>query len=100
MLGLEVEGYEDLAKKYENFVVGEVLERAKHPNADRLSICKVNIGTAVQEVVCRCSQCSSPDKKLLSPFLVPFIRHNQHDPEGKPYCHHPSKRFAESSPTE
>jgi len=31
MLGLEVESYEDLAKKYKNFVVGEVLARAKHP---------------------------------------------------------------------
>ncbi|MBI3786687.1 MAG: phenylalanine--tRNA ligase subunit beta, partial [Ignavibacteriales bacterium] len=37
MLGLEVESFEDLSKKYEGFVVGEVLEKAKHPNADKLS---------------------------------------------------------------
>ena len=67
MLGLEVEGYEDLAKKYENFVVGEVLERAKHPNADRLSICKVNISNAVQAVV---HQMLQQDKKLSLRLLV------------------------------
>ena len=84
MLGLEVEGYEDFAKKYENFVVGEVLERAKHPNADRLSICKVNIGNAVQEVVCGAPNVAAGQKVVVA-LIGAVIPHNQHDPEGKPF---------------
>lgn len=84
MLGLEVEGYEDLAKKYENFIVGEVLERAKHPNADRLSICKVNIGSAVQEVVCGAPNVAAGQKVVVA-LIGAVIPHNQHDPEGKPF---------------
>ncbi|KZZ85703.1 YtpR family tRNA-binding protein [Bacillus sp. SJS] len=34
------------------FVVGHVLSKEKHPNADKLNICKVNIGTEVLQIVC------------------------------------------------
>ncbi len=34
------------------FVVGYVEEKEKHPNADKLSICKVNVGTEVLQIVC------------------------------------------------
>ncbi len=84
MLGLEVESYEDLAKKFENFVVGEVLERAKHPNADRLSICKVNIGSAIQEVVCGAPNVAAGQKVVVA-LIGAIIPHNQHDSEGKPF---------------
>jgi phenylalanyl-tRNA synthetase beta chain len=84
MLGLEVEGFEDLAKKYENFVVGEVLVRTKHPNADRLSLCKVNIGTTEQEVVCGAPNVAAGQKVAVA-LLGAVIPHNQHDPEGKPF---------------
>ena len=84
MLGLEVEGFEDLALKYKNFFVGQVLERKKHPNADRLSICKVTTGTAVQEVVCGAPNVAEGQKVAVAlPGAV--IPHNQHDPEGKPF---------------
>jgi len=84
MLGLEVESFEDLAKKYENFVVGEVLERAKHPNADRLSVCKVNFGTDVQEIVCGAPNVAAGQKVVVA-RIGAVIPHNQHDPEGKPF---------------
>ena len=44
MAGLEVEALEPVAPALNNVVVGEVLEVAKHPNADRLNVCQVNIG--------------------------------------------------------
>lgn len=50
--GLEVEGYTDQNKIYENFVVGYVKERKKHPNADKLSVCIVNNGKEDLPVVC------------------------------------------------
>lgn len=52
MLGLEVDGVEDRAKGLENFVVGEVLEAQKHPDADKLQILKVNNGIETLQVVC------------------------------------------------
>lgn len=39
----------DLSPK---FVVGHVVEKEKHPNADKLSVCKVDVGTEVLQIVC------------------------------------------------
>ena len=44
MAGLEVEGVADLAPGFSGVVVGEVLYCEKHPNADRLKICRVGVG--------------------------------------------------------
>jgi phenylalanyl-tRNA synthetase beta chain len=52
MLGLEVASVTTCAAGLGDFVVGEVLEASKHPNADRLQICKVNTGTETLQVVC------------------------------------------------
>ena len=52
MCGLEVEDYVDQAKIYKNFVIGYVKEKEKHPNADKLSLCKVTDGTEDYQVVC------------------------------------------------
>jgi phenylalanyl-tRNA synthetase beta chain len=46
-LGLEVEGvvpFESVPGGLQGVVVGEVLQCEKHPNADRLKVCKVDIG--------------------------------------------------------
>ena len=43
-LGIEVESITDNNKKYENFVLGFVTKREKHPDADKLSVCEVSIG--------------------------------------------------------
>jgi len=46
MAGLEVEALESVAPAFDNVVVAEVLEVVKHPNADRLNVCQVNVGEA------------------------------------------------------
>lgn len=46
MAGLEVEALESVAPAFNNVVVAEVLEVVKHPNADRLNVCQVNVGEA------------------------------------------------------
>lgn len=51
-LGIEVEAIEDFASKFDKIVVGEVLEVARHPNADRLSLTKVTIGGEPLSIVC------------------------------------------------
>lgn len=53
MAGLNVERVERRGLSIEHFVVGKVLEKAKHPNADRLSWCRVEVGpNDVRDVVC------------------------------------------------
>ncbi|MEO8343761.1 MAG: phenylalanine--tRNA ligase subunit beta [Gallionella sp.] len=53
MAGLEVEALESVAPAFDNVVVAEVLEVVKHPNADRLNVCKVNVGeTQPLTIVC------------------------------------------------
>jgi phenylalanyl-tRNA synthetase beta chain len=53
MSGLEVEEVEAVAPPFSNVVVAEVLEVSKHPNADRLNVCTVNVGTGtLLNIVC------------------------------------------------
>ncbi|HVN41925.1 MAG TPA: phenylalanine--tRNA ligase subunit beta [Steroidobacteraceae bacterium] len=52
MAGLEVEGIAAAAPALPGIIVGEILERAKHPNADTLSVCQVSTGTEVVQIVC------------------------------------------------
>ncbi len=55
LIGFEVEGVEETGlPDLPNVVVGEVLSRAQHPNADRLSVCRVAVDTAGTEktIVC------------------------------------------------
>ncbi|MDX2242206.1 MAG: phenylalanine--tRNA ligase subunit beta [Leptolyngbyaceae cyanobacterium bins.302] len=46
MAGFEVEEIEDRRTWADGVVVGRVLEREQHPNADKLSVCQVDIGAA------------------------------------------------------
>ncbi|MDP6795643.1 MAG: phenylalanine--tRNA ligase subunit beta [Verrucomicrobiota bacterium] len=52
MIGLEVEGAEKVSGGFDGIVVAEVLEKAPHPDADRLSLCKVNDGSGERQIVC------------------------------------------------
>lgn len=53
MSGLEVEEVEPVAPPFTNVVVGEVLEVSKHPDADRLNVCRVNVHTGtILNIVC------------------------------------------------
>ena len=53
MAGLEAESVEDLGGRLSDIVVGRVLERRPHPNADRLSLCVVDLGRAEPvQIVC------------------------------------------------
>ncbi|MCP3665683.1 MAG: phenylalanine--tRNA ligase subunit beta [Gammaproteobacteria bacterium] len=53
MAGLEVDGVESAAAAFQGVVVGEVLTREQHPNADKLSLCSVNIGAKEpSQIIC------------------------------------------------
>ncbi|EKU46195.1 phenylalanine--tRNA ligase subunit beta [Staphylococcus massiliensis] len=51
--GIEVDALHDFSQGIKNLVVGYVEEKSLHPDADKLSICKVNIGEeAPVQIVC------------------------------------------------
>jgi len=53
MAGFEVEGRVPVAPPFSGVVVGKVLAVDRHPNADRLTVCRVDIGQGAQlSVVC------------------------------------------------
>jgi phenylalanyl-tRNA synthetase beta chain len=52
MSGLEVESIAPAAEAFGGVVVGEILEVARHPNADRLTVCMVRAGGEKVSVVC------------------------------------------------
>ncbi|RZI43124.1 phenylalanine--tRNA ligase subunit beta [Herbaspirillum sp. HC18] len=53
MSGLEVEEVEPVVPPFSNVVVAKVIETAKHPNADRLTVCQVDAGTGtLLNIVC------------------------------------------------
>lgn len=55
MAGLEVEDSQPAGAVFERVVIGEIIAAAKHPDADRLQLCKVNIGKEVLQIVCGAS---------------------------------------------
>ena len=46
LTGTKVEGFTCLDKNLEKIVVGEVLSVERHPDADKLVVCQVNVGEA------------------------------------------------------
>jgi phenylalanyl-tRNA synthetase beta chain len=65
--GIEVEGVEDLAKNFESVVVGHILKKEAHPNADRLSLCQVATGDGVvHQIVCGAQNHSEGDNVVVA----------------------------------
>ncbi len=47
MSGSKVEGFEDMAKDIVNVKTGKIISMEKHPDADRLTVCQVNMGDEI-----------------------------------------------------
>jgi len=66
MAGLEVAGVENpaasLAGCGDRLVVGRLAEVARHPDADRLTVCQVEVGTEVAQIVCGAKNHHSGDR--------------------------------------
>ena len=53
MSTVEVEDAEDLARRFDHMIVGVVQEVCQHPNADKLKVCRTDIGGGdIREIVC------------------------------------------------
>src|SRR3954468_2039857 len=68
MLGVEVEKVQKVAGEFEGIVVAQVLTRDKHPNADKLSLCRVNDGQGERQIVCGAQNFKAGDKV---PLILP-----------------------------
>ena len=53
-IGLEVDSVESYSVP-KKIIFGRVVECEKHPDADKLNVCKVDIGTSIRQIVCGAS---------------------------------------------
>jgi len=83
MAGLEVEGLEPVAPQFNDVVVARVLEVVKHPDADRLNVCKVDTGRGEPTtIVCGapnvavglCVPCALPGARLPGDFTIKIAK--------------------------
>jgi phenylalanyl-tRNA synthetase beta chain len=65
--GLEIEEIRSMSKGFEKVITAQILELNPHPQADRLSLCKVTIGQGeVLEIVCGAQNMKAGDKVALA----------------------------------
>jgi phenylalanyl-tRNA synthetase beta chain len=83
MAGLEVEGLEPVAPQFNDVVVAQVLEVVKHPDADRLNVCKVDTGRGEPTaIVCGAPNvavglrvpCALPGARLPGDFVIKIAK--------------------------
>jgi phenylalanyl-tRNA synthetase beta chain len=67
MVGLEVEGIEEIGALPDSVVVARIESREKHPDADKLSVCKVEDGSGeLVDVVCGAPNCDAGQYAVLA----------------------------------
>lgn len=60
--GTKVEGYEEMDADLDRIVIGQIEKIEKHPDADKLIICQVNIGDQVIQIVTGAPNVKEGDK--------------------------------------
>ena len=55
--GTKVEGFEELDADLDKIVVGQIEKIEKHPDADKLVVCQVNVGAETSSDRNRCTKC-------------------------------------------
>ena len=60
--GTKVEGYEELDADLDKIVVGQIDKIEKHPDADKLIICQVNVGAETVQIVTGAPNVKEGDK--------------------------------------
>ncbi|GAB4296808.1 MAG: phenylalanine--tRNA ligase subunit beta [Ignavibacteriaceae bacterium] len=67
MSGLEVEDVFNQSEVYKDFIVGEVIDKSKHPDADKLSVCTVFNGQENLQVICGAPNVEKGQKIVFAP---------------------------------
>ncbi len=82
-IGLEVEGVEEIERikgGLQGIVTGQVKECIRHPNADKLTLCKVDVGTEVLQIVC-----GAPNVAVGQKVLVALVGTTLYPIDGEPW---------------
>ena len=67
MAGLEVDGVEAVAPEFDKVVVGHVISCEKHPDADKLNLCQVDVGQSDNlQIICGASNVRSDLKVIVA----------------------------------
>ena len=65
--GVEVEGVQQHGADFDKVIVAQIESFERHPNADRLSVCRVNDGSGLpRQIVCGAKNFSAGDKVPLA----------------------------------
>ena len=73
--GSKVDGYEMVGEGIEKVVVGKIEKIEKHPDADKLLVCQVNVGEQTIQIV-------TVAKNVFEGAYVPVALHGSHLPDG------------------
>ncbi len=73
MAGMEVKGTQVIDGDWENIVVGQIIAINPHPNADRLSLPTIDLGTEQQTVVCGAPNLRVGDKVAFAPVGAQLV---------------------------
>ncbi|MFA7230626.1 MAG: phenylalanine--tRNA ligase subunit beta, partial [Victivallaceae bacterium] len=73
MAGIEVEAIEEKRTVPAGVVVAEILERKPHPDADKLSVCRVFDGKEELQIVCGAPNCDAGKKVPLATIGAVFV---------------------------
>ena len=65
--GIEVEAVEKTGAQLKQFKIAQITDKEKHPEADKLSVCKVHDGSETLQVVCGAPNCAKDQKIVLAP---------------------------------
>lgn len=66
-VGIEVESIEDLKSRFKNMVVGHLITVDKHPNAEKLTLCQVDVGDGKpRQIVCGAKNHKAGDKVVVT----------------------------------
>jgi phenylalanyl-tRNA synthetase beta chain len=68
MSGTEVKKVENIGGRYGHIVIGQIIEFNQHPDADKLTVCKVNVGKAgdILNIVCGAKNFKKGDKVVVA----------------------------------
>lgn len=93
--GLEVEDtspFFTIPGGLKGIIIGEVLEAEKHPNADKLRVCKVNLGSEIKQIVC-----GAPNVAAGQKVLVATVGTTVYPTKGEPFAINKAKIRGEVS---
>lgn len=64
--GIEIEGVEELGSAIKNIVVGEVISCEKHPDAEKLNKCQVDVGEETVQIICGAPNVAAGQKVVVA----------------------------------